>query len=454
MTHVPQMQWLASAMLDRMVFSLVAGMIFAALVTLVLRLGAGRNSQTRFVVWFSALSATALLPLLLVRWPETVSIRLEQDAVTVPATAVTYFLVAWMAIAFAGLVRVLAGLWQLRRTRLKCETLPPERLPMAIQQRLEGFRAERNLELLVSEQMHMPAALGFFRPAIIIPRWMLEEASVQELEHVLLHELAHLRRRDDWTNLAQKVLKAVFFFHPAVWWLERKLAIDRELACDDEVLAQTENPRVYAESLTRIAQKSFLRRQLALAQAALGRFLPLSARVKRILTSEASQSRTVWKPAVPVVMGLALLSGVGVSWTPDLIKVENGATSSSVAHVSNAPEQKLFVPAMATQATEPRAWQADLRTTGNASAVLGGHVNVREKTSRLRSTDLRTPRKKSGAAVLQAKHTQPVPEKGFVLLIATERQVTATPAGWEVKVSQVRLLIPASKFQKQIPSKT
>jgi bla regulator protein blaR1 len=454
MTHVPQLQWLASAMLDRMVFSLVAGTLFAALVTLVLRLGAGRNSQTRFVVWFSALSATALLPLLLVRWPETVSSRLEQDAVTVPATAVTYFLISWMVIAFAGLVRVVAGLWQLRRTRLQCEVLQVERLPLSIQQRVEGFRAERNLELLVSEQMHMPAAIGFLRPAIILPRWMLEEASIQELEHVVLHELAHLRRRDDWTNLAQKVLKAVFFFHPAVWWLERKLAIDRELACDDEVLAQTENPRVYAESLTRIAQKSFLRRQLALAQAALGRFLPLSARVKRILTSEASQSRTVWKPAVPVVVGLALLSGFGVSWTPDLIKVENGATSTSVAHLSNAPEQKLFVPASVTKAAEARAWQADLRTAGNSLAVTGRDVNRSEKPSRLRSTDVRTPRRRSGATVLQAKHTQAVPEKGFVLLIATERQVTATPTGWEVKVSQVRLLIPASNFQKQIPRKT
>ncbi len=454
MTQVPQLEWLASAMLGRLVFSLVAGTIFAALVTLVLRLGAGRNSRTRFVVWFSALSATALLPFVLVRWPQAVSSRLEQDAVTVPASAVTYLLIAWMAIAFVGLIRVLAGVWQLRQARLKCEELPTGSLPGEVQQRVEEFRTERKLDLLVSEQMQMPAAIGFFRPAIIIPRWMLEEASVQELEHVVLHELAHLRRRDDWTNLAQKVLKAVFFFHPAVWWLERKLAIDRELACDDEVLAQTTSPRVYAESLTRIAEKSFLRRQLALAQAALGRFLPLSVRVKRILTSEANQNRTVWKPAVPVVVCLALLSGAGVSWTPDLIKVERGASSTSVAHLSNLPEQRFFVPASVTKANEARAWQADLRMAGNSSAVPSRHGNPGEKAAHLRSTAIRASRARSAAAVLRAKHAQPVPEKGFVLLIATERQITATPAGWEVKVSQVRLLIPASKFQKQIPSKT
>jgi beta-lactamase regulating signal transducer with metallopeptidase domain len=71
-----------------------------------------------------------------------------------------------------------------------------------------------------------------------------------------LHELAHLRRYDDWTNLAQKLVKALFFFHPAVWWIEKQVSLEREMACDDAVLAETASPRAYAECLAHLAEKT------------------------------------------------------------------------------------------------------------------------------------------------------------------------------------------------------
>jgi len=99
-------------------------------------------------------------------------------------------------------------------------------------------------------------ATGFFRPMIVIPAWALGELSTEELKVVLLHEAAHLERWDDWTNLTQKVLRALFFFHPVVWWLESKLALEREMACDDLVVAATSSPRAYAECLVSLAEKS------------------------------------------------------------------------------------------------------------------------------------------------------------------------------------------------------
>ena len=90
----------------------------------------------------------------------------------------------------------------------------------------------------------------------------MQELSAVELNAILLHELAHLRRWDDWTNLIQKIVGAVLFFHPAVWWIEKKLALEREMACDDLVLAKTASPRAYAECLVSLAEKSLLRRGL------------------------------------------------------------------------------------------------------------------------------------------------------------------------------------------------
>src|SRR5260370_42459401 len=88
--------------------------------------------------------------------------------------------------------------------------------------------------------------------------------------------MAHLRRWDDWSNLTQKIVKAIFFFHPAVWWIERCLALEREMACDDLVVAHTANPGAYAASLVSLAEKVWAQkvpggRALHLAQAVLRR---------------------------------------------------------------------------------------------------------------------------------------------------------------------------------------
>ena len=118
---------------------------------------------------------------------------------------------------------------------------------------------------------------------VVFPTWALSEIPTAELNAILLHELAHLRRYDDWTNLAQKLVKAILFFHPAVWFIESRLTLEREMACDDAVLAASYSPRAYAESLVGLAEKSFLRRGIQLAQAAVSHVQQLKLRLAEIL---------------------------------------------------------------------------------------------------------------------------------------------------------------------------
>src|SRR5262249_35762765 len=216
----------------------------------------------------------------------------------------------WVVFAGIGLLRVGAGLWQIRGLCRNSSTIDPQFIGPETQKLIEEFRKSRPVSVLVSSQLDVPTAVGFFRPAVILPAWLAESAllseagSAVELHHAVLHELAHLRRRDDWTNLAQKIVKALLFFHPGVWWVERKLSLDREMACDDAVLAQTVSARAYAQSLAHVAEKSFLRRKIALAQAAVDRMRQLSFRVAQILSEDKRHPRTtkVWKPALPVVV--------------------------------------------------------------------------------------------------------------------------------------------------------
>jgi hypothetical protein len=152
---------------------------------------------------------------------------------------------------------------------------------------------------------------------------VLKEMSPEEIEHVIIHELSHLRRWDDWSNLVQQIVKALFFFHPAVWWMESRLALEREMACDDAVLRRSQNARGYAECLTRIAERSFLRRGLAMAQAAVSRVRQTSCRVARILQLEKPLGDGQGK--IPAVCALVVtIAGIGVVWrTPVLLSFDD-----------------------------------------------------------------------------------------------------------------------------------
>jgi beta-lactamase regulating signal transducer with metallopeptidase domain len=109
----------------------------------------------------------------------------------------------WAVIALAGLARVIIATFQLRKLRSQAAPVEMESLPADIRCLIEEAQKSRPVSLLVSERLEVPTAIGFRKPAVILPAWMLETTSAEELKYILLHELAHLSRRDDWTNLAQ-----------------------------------------------------------------------------------------------------------------------------------------------------------------------------------------------------------------------------------------------------------
>jgi beta-lactamase regulating signal transducer with metallopeptidase domain len=437
------LQWFASVALDRVLFSLVGGSALALLVALLIRLLPRKDSQTGFLVWFSALLATAALPaFLMIQWPQSsiLSEYATHEALALPLSVVEYLSIAWLILATAGLLRIAAGLWQLRRMRGKCDPIQPAAIAPECLLELSDDR-KRQVQVLVSHEATVATAIGFFKPAIIVPKWLLEEGSPEDLKHVLLHELAHLRRWDDWTNLLQRVLKALLFFHPAVWWMESKIALHREMACDDVVLARAASPQVYAQSLAHMAERSFLRRQLALAQAAVGRVHQLTLRVTRILDPDRPAVSRYWKPAVPGVLVLGLVCGMGFSWVPELVTLQDvsihvapevGARRKSVDMTANPAtvatsknnSSKLYHSALYRPEQKP----------GSASSVA---QNVRRESQTVHNYH---------AASYRSTHRNS--KNNYVLLIATQRTVTATPAGYRVTVTQTRWLVPVSAFKQ------
>ncbi len=327
MTAALNLQSLAQLSAERMINCTAEGMIIALLAWVLLRAIGPRNSGTRFAVWFAALLGIAALPVF-GNWAASGAELTKRSEISLPAAWALYVFVAWALVAFVGLLRVGVAFWHLHRLRKSCVPVDVVALAPLLQKTLAEFDSPRAATLCVSDDLRVPTAIGFTRPLVVLPSWTMQELSTPELNAILLHELAHLRRRDDWTNLIQKIVGALLFFHPAVWWIEKKLALEREMACDDLVLAQTRSPRAYAECLVSLAEKSFLRRGVALAQAAVDRLRNVSLRVTQILDANRSPATRVWSPAPVLVGGVSLVCLIALSHAPtQLVSFESGVAS-------------------------------------------------------------------------------------------------------------------------------
>jgi beta-lactamase regulating signal transducer with metallopeptidase domain/Tfp pilus assembly protein PilF len=108
----------------------------------------------------------------------------------------------------------------------------------------------RAAQVLVSDGVAGPSVVGWLRPVILLPACAISGLSAEQLEAVLAHELAHIRRYDALVNLAQMAVETVLFYHPAVWWVSRRMRLERELCCDDLAVRACEDALCYARALT------------------------------------------------------------------------------------------------------------------------------------------------------------------------------------------------------------
>jgi len=339
MTAAFNLSSLAQLSAERILNSTAEGIVIALLAWLLLRAMGPRNSGTRFAVWFAALLGIAALPLF-GNWAATGELA-KRSEITLPASWALYIFAAWALVAAVGSLRVGIGFWHLHRLRKSCVPVDVAALDPLLQKTLAEFDSSRTVTLCVSDDLRVPTAIGFTKPLVAVPSWAMHELSILELNAILLHELAHLLRRDDWTNLIQKIVGALLFFHPAVWWIEKKLALEREMACDDLVLAETQttSPRAYAECLVSLAEKSILRRGIALAQAAVDRLRNVSLRVTQILDVNRSRATRVWGPAPVLVGGVSLVCLIALSHAPTrLVSFESGAASLSATNAVAADD--------------------------------------------------------------------------------------------------------------------
>lgn len=271
----------------------------------------------------------------------------------VPAEASLGLLALWLIVAGLRLARL--GWQYAALRRLKRESDAP---PADVAARFAGLRTEmgltRAVRLGVSGAITSPVAAGFFRPAVLLPAELLP-ADGADLDALLRHELAHLHRRDDWTNLLQQLVQAALFFHPGVWWLSRRLTLDREIACDDHVLAANRAPRDYALLLAEFAGRTRDRLGAA-APAAWRNPSQLKERIHMILDANRNASPRPARARVSVVTTAAVLIAA-TAWLacPRLALAQPAVAANPASEPKPATAPKLKEPPVAALPALPPA---------------------------------------------------------------------------------------------------
>ena len=171
--------------------------------------------------------------------------------------------------------------------------------------------------------------IGFMKPVIVIPLSLTRELTEEEFEQVVLHELAHVRRRDDWLKLAQKLIEAFLFFHPAVLWIGRRLNLEREIACDDSVISLTGRPRPYAACLIKLLELTSLRQSSLLAPGAVTIKRQISSRVEMIVDKRRNATLILSKAGLLIMLlAMTLAVAEAARMSPALALIQPGACAS------------------------------------------------------------------------------------------------------------------------------
>jgi beta-lactamase regulating signal transducer with metallopeptidase domain len=295
------------------------GSVVALVLLVTLLLLTRAHANVRYVVCWVALLLVLTMPA--ISWivgkgpaPEVLAVLPAGAAVSVPDawwTSEALMALAWAMWFGVHAVRIVRAVVALRRAR--AGSLP---FPSHVESRLPHWQRAcqtgRRPSLVLSDSVTAAAVLGCGPPTIAVAPSVLTTLDTGELDRVLMHEWAHVRRRDDLAHLLQIVIRAVAGWHPAVWWIDRRLHVEREVACDEMTVAMTGSPASYAACLVKLAGARGVERT-ALAAPAVVKAAGLRARVTRIVSRHPliapARARSIAAGVVSVLGAVALSVG-------------------------------------------------------------------------------------------------------------------------------------------------
>jgi beta-lactamase regulating signal transducer with metallopeptidase domain len=322
-------------LLDAVLNWLWQGAVVAGVAAALLQLLDRTRAAVRCLVCWAALLAVVLLPLLSLA-PAGAAPPIEPTGptaaapITVPAgwwnsfTFIAGLWGLWMAVYTARLGRAVVVV---RRAKAGCRAFPAavcSSLPHWQRVRQTG----RPVQLALSDRVRAAAVFGCGTPLIAVAPTLVARLDADELDRIVIHEWAHVQRRDDLATIGQLIVRAIAGWHPAVWWLDHRLSIEQELACDETVVAVSGGAKSYASCLVKLASLRADHPDVLLASGALSSS-GLTRRVARLLFRPEFTS-SAWGRAA-AALGIALLVALALGVAP--VRFVQAAVSASAARV-------------------------------------------------------------------------------------------------------------------------
>ena len=212
----------------------------------------------------------------------------------------------WLCGLAFFMLRMMGGLAYIRQLRHQSVQPVQEEWEEMLRELAQKLKIQRPVAILESLRIQSPVVIGHFKPLILVPVGLLAGLSIDQVEAILAHELAHVYRRDYLLNLLQTLIEALFYFNPGVWWISSCIRIEREHCCDDIAVAVCQNNLEYAKALVSIKEmKQGFTPQLAMA--ALSKKKLLLTRIQRILQQPVNTSDMSEKIMVTGMLALMLV---------------------------------------------------------------------------------------------------------------------------------------------------
>jgi len=279
----------------------------------------------------------------------------------------------WALGALIGLIGLAASVVRVRGLKRRSSPLDgalADELPW-----LTEVGRGREIYLRLSYETETPVAIGFRRPVILIPTELATADGLSAIESLILHEYAHLRRNDDWTNLLQRAIERVFWFNPVVWFFGRRIALEREIASDDAVVEKTGEAHAYATSLWKLVREMRMPEHAVVAPGALLTRKQITVRIEQLLDKKRARLRR--SPAA--ALGVALAGVLSVAFVatsapavelpaaPANVTAAAAGTAAQPAHV-RIPAKHLSTAAAATALEKATKAVAKQRVAMNGEA--------------------------------------------------------------------------------------
>ncbi|MFZ4428390.1 MAG: M56 family metallopeptidase [Saprospiraceae bacterium] len=224
-------------------------------------------------------------------------------------------------------------------------------------------------QLLESARIYAPVVIGYIRPVILLPIGLLAGLPAAQVEALLIHELAHIRRRDYLVNLLLSVLETLFFFHPAIWWMGTVVRRERELCCDDTTIRYSGDSIAYAKALSALPQWQPVS---SLAMAANGRPKELLFRIRRILLPQPSNQHDVMEKIIAVFLIIGSFFLLSLQAKPSFVGAS--APDRTSVSIDSLPRGRVVI----KQKKDGKSIEAELRDGAIVSLNVDGN-KVEEK---------------------------------------------------------------------------